>query len=126
METKLTLEKCKQIHHNMWKYVKKFDSCSGLYDRAKVKKLFCDKQNLDLLNHCALCEYAKQQCIQNNGSYDDEFLCRYCPAIWGTEDKVRAYYCELADGVYKGEEVLNWMASPCDDIINIKWKDEIK
>lgn len=126
METELTLEKCKQIHHDMWKCVKKFDSYSGQYDRSVIKAVFCNKYNLDLLNHCALCEYARQHCIQNNESYKDGSLCKYCPAIWGTEDKVRTYYCELAGGVYNGEDVLNWIESSCDDIINIKWKDEIE
>lgn len=123
METELTLEKCKQIHHDMWSYVKKFSSYASPDNRGRVKKTFCDEQNLDLFNYCALCEYAKQRCIQNNEPYEDVSLCGHCPAIWGTEDKVSDYYCELAGGTYNGKNVLNWQTSPCDDIINIKWKD---
>lgn len=130
MEKELDLEKCKSIHREMWEYVKKQKDNYGGLARGISKRRFCEKNKLNLLNHCALCEYARQQCCKNNKNVVPlgEDLCKYCPALWGTEDKVDNYYCEC--GIYDedyegGDEELNWVISKCDDIINIKWKDEV-
>lgn len=130
MEKELDLEKCKSIHREMWEYVnKQKDNYDGLA-RGISKRRFCEKNKLNLFNHCALCEYARHQCCKNNKNVvpSGKYLCKYCPALWGTEDKVDNYYCEcgIYDEDYEGsDEELNWVISKCDDIINIKWKDEV-
>ena len=130
MEKELDLEQCKQIHRDMWEYVKQHRDMDDGRDRGISKRIFCEINKLRLLNYCALCEYARQQFLKNNNNNQDavlwgENLCKYCPALWGNEDKTDSYYCEY--GIHDedcDDEELNWIISKCDDIINIKWKDE--
>lgn len=115
----MTLEECKKLHKDMWEFVKKQENLTGA-GRYYIKERYCAKNGVYLLSHCALCSYARQKAFEK-GVYARSDICRYCPAIWGTENICDSFYCESdIDGH------LNWNDSPCDDIINIKWKDEVK
>lgn len=115
----MTLEECKKLHKNMWEFVKEQEN-STYKDRHYLKATYCALNGVWLVNHCALCSYARQKAFeQGNYAYSD--MCQYCPAIWGTENICDSFYCESdIDGH------LNWNDSPCDDIIGIKWKDEVE
>lgn len=112
----MTLDECKKIHKDMWEFVKEQENLTHI-GRDYLKKRYCVENDLHLLNNCALCSYAKQKALEQD-NYVYSKLCKYCPAIWGTENICHSFYCE--------SEHLNWMDSPCDDIIGIKWKDEVE
>ena len=118
----MTLEECKKIHKDMWEFVKEQENLTYEYvDRHYLKASYCAENGLHLVNHCALCSYAQQKAFEqgNYALYSDK--CQYCPAIWGTENICNSFYCESSS-----DEHLNWWDSPCDDIIGIKWKDEVE
>lgn len=115
----MTLEECKKLHKDMWEFIKEQENLTH-EDRPCLKEIYCDRKCVLLLNSCALCSYAQQKAFeQGNYAYSD--MCQYCPAVWGTEDICDSFYCES-----NIDEHLNWKNSPCDDIIGIKWKDEVK
>ncbi len=111
----LSLEECKKIHTEMWNFIKKTtisNSCDTVMIRYQAKKYFCKMHHYDLLNNCALCEYAHNICPDN--------YCSHCPALWGTEDFLTDFFCDDESS----DEILCWQFGNLDDIINIKWKEE--
>lgn len=113
----MTLEECKKLHKDMWEFVKKHEKHT---DRPHLKANYCVKNGVNLVNHCALCDYAQRKAYEQ-GDFEYSDMCQYCPAIWGTENICDSFYCESnIDGH------LNWEDSPCDDIIGIKWKEEAR
>ena len=115
----MTLEECKKLHKDMWEFVKEQENLTP-EDRHHIKAKYCAENGVHLVNNCALCSYAQQKASEQ---YDYVYpnMCQYCPAIWGSEISCDSFYCESdIDGH------LNWYDSPCDDIIGIKWKDEVK
>lgn len=119
----MTLEECKKLHKDMWEFVKEQENLTH-EDRHYLKASYCAENGMHLLNHCALCSYAQQKAFEQ-GDYEYDNMCQYCPAIWGTEDICDTFYCEYYR-IYPIAEHLNWRHSPCDDIIGIKWKDEVE
>lgn len=113
----MTFEECKKLHKDMWEFVKKQENLTH-GGRGYLKKRYCVENGLHLLNNCALCSYAKQKALEQD-DYVYSKMCKYCPAIWGTENIYHSFYCESDE-----DEHLNWMNSPCDNIIEIKWKGE--
>lgn len=116
----MTLEECKKLHKDMWEFVKKQENLTPEESRNYIKAKYCAENDVHLVNHCALCSYAQQKAFEQH-DYAYPNMCQYCPAIWGSEISCDSFYCESdIDGH------LNWNDSPCDDIIGIKWKDEVK
>ena len=121
----MTLEDCKRIHRDMWNYIAGVEERNNNLSRKYLKKDFCSRSRLCLINDCALCQYAVEQynesnkCISFSVSPD---VCKFCPALWGTEEETYGYYCEREfDG---SSDSIDWRHSKADDIRDITWKDE--
>lgn len=115
----MTLEECKKLHKDMWEFVKEQENLTH-ENRQYLKASYCAENGVQLINKCALCQYAKQKAVER-GVYAYFGMCQFCPAIWGTENICDSFYCECNKHGH-----LNWHDSSCDDIIGIKWKDEVK
>lgn len=130
----MTLKDCKKMHEIIWKYISnKFieDNTPELHRSKilyKLKEDICTKEGFKLKAHCALCQYAVEEYLQNESNN----FCEYCPVIWGTENEASYYPCEHAtmkeiqdareNDVYKR----HWFYSSPEEIENIKWKDEVE
>lgn len=130
----LTKEQALQLHKEMWLEMAKCKdvTVSGINDlrnyhllkveqnnRYWFKSNYMNKNNLDILNHCFLCEYAYQE-MERNDWIDD--YCKFCPVNWcGTEQKCLnpSYICEC--GECNG---IDWRYSNIIDIANIQPKEE--
>lgn len=110
----LTREEAIRIHRDMWRYLKERGAGKGAGERHLLKHLYCEEHGYSFKYNCALCEYA-----------DSYGGCRACPAIWGSEDEGRSFFCEgkgCKEDVEEGR--IDWRYSDIDDIINIKMKGE--
>ena len=126
----LSKEEAIRLHKEMWNYVKDnvFDPYSP-NSRYMSKVQFIELNHLEPVNqHCFLCEYAMQQYHMSNkpSEFEDGSLyCKYCPAIWGTENIANMFFCEHNYPVEEGaDNIIDWRFSNIDDIINIKIKED--
>ena len=104
----LTREEAIRIHRDMWRYLKEHGAGKGAEERGILKHQYCEEHGYSFISSCALCEYAiRRGC------------CDACPAIWGSEDEQRSFFCEEVE-----EGHIDWRYSDIDDIINIKMKGE--
>lgn len=145
----MTLEECKILHRRMWDYIREIDvDWKDAFrdvraERNRVKRDFmADKvfNNIYLLNHCALCEYARQQYILNENPLTSrrDTICYYCPAVWGTENILKNGFCEgynffpirnkLTGKVtrWSDKSMVDWGYSDPVRIRDIPFKDELE
>lgn len=122
----LTKEQALQLHKEMWLEMAKCKdvTVSGINDlrnyhshieqreRYWFKLNYMGKNNLNILNHCFLCEYAHQE-MERNGCIDN--YCKFCPVNW--ESNSEEFMCEYGDGI-------DWRYSNILDIANIKLREE--
>lgn len=91
---KLTKQKAIEEHRKLWNWIAdQFES--GVKDTAfNLKAEYCHShfKGIDINNHCFCCEYATQVNIEvTENNYED---CKFCPLVWGTENKLDSYCCE--------------------------------
>ena len=110
----LTREEAIRIHRDMWRYLKEHGAGKGTIERGELKHDYCLTHGYNFKYNCVLCEYA-----------DSYGGCCACPAIWGSEDEWRSFFCEGKGREKDVEEGhIDWRYSNLDDIINIKMKGE--
>ena len=130
----LSKEEAIRLHKEMWNYVK--DNFRP-HEREKSRSLLKSDFIFNKLGYtdsepvyqdCFLCEYAKQQYHKFNKPSeieDGRLYCKYCPAIWGTENIANMFFCEHNYPVEEGaDNIIDWRFSNIDDIINIKIKED--
>ena len=122
----LSKEEAIRLHKEMWNYVKdNFRPHEKEKSRSLLKSDFIFNKlgyNEPVKNECFLCEYAMQQFRKFNKDTELEYrglYCKYCPAIWGTENITNKFFCERGY-----DNTIDWRFSNIDDIIDIKIKED--
>lgn len=142
---KMSLEECVDLHYNMWEYIaqqeekiyrnkSEIDSEMQENIRFKLKEEYCDMliatRTINKIpeNSCFMCQYAYNEAINKDKNCSKRLTggdyCKYCPAIWGTEDTDYCFFCESGeDGDYE-ENTIDYRYSNANDIAEIKIKSE--
>lgn len=114
-----TIEK----HKKMWEFIKEQEKDCGyipnVENRFALKSNYLYNYTVDVepLNNCYLCEYARRAFINSSA----DCMCDCCPCLWGSENERYGFYCEPDEG----ESGVCWATSPVDDIINLPIKPEL-
>ena len=122
----LTLEEVKEKHRKMWDYISKQYDNVGLRNRNELKASFISNNdgNMFMANHCYLCQYAAEQAKAKG----DNEMCKYCPALWGSENLTDRGYCEFycfADDV-DSTTLIDWIRSDPEKVRDVPFKDEVR
>ena len=117
----MTKQEAIEGHRKMWQAMKDYDeTIIGLEYRYDFKSEYCDENNLDLKNHCFLCEYDKTKgagcCSKCPLDWCRDCLNSDCPRNYGNGTRP----CECWE--YEGKHD-NWSEGDLDTIINLKERE---
>lgn len=121
----LTLEEVKEKHRKMWDYISNQSNNDGMGNRDKLKALFISNNddNRFVVNHCYICQYAAEQAKAKG--YNE--MCKYCPALWGSENFTNRGYCEFSCfDDFNSFTMIDWIRSDPEKVRDVPFKDEVR
>lgn len=121
----LTLEEAKENHRKMWDYISNQNNNDGIGNRNELKASFISNNdgNSFVVNHCYLCQYAAEQA--KTKGYNE--MCKYCPALWGSENFLKNGYCECSyfEDEFDQDTMIDWIDSDPEKVRDVPFKDEV-
>lgn len=121
----LTLDECKRLHRDMWDYISNQHNNVGIRDRNELKASFISNNdgNRMVANHCYLCQYAAEQAKAKGYNR----ICKYCPALWGSENFTKNGYCEFSYfDEFDSDIMIDWIESDPAKVRDVPFKDEVR
>ena len=103
----LTREQALKLHREMWGDMqKKLGNNPSTISRFAFKEEWCKEHfpGEKILAHCFLCEYTTDE----SGVAD----CHRCPILWGSEKKMKGYYCSGRKNDYASVPISRILALP--------------
>ena len=103
----LTREQALKLHREMWGDMQKeLGDNPREWSRAEFKREWCKEHfpNEKIFAHCFLCEYT----VDESGKGD----CNRCPILWGSENRMKMFYCLGRENNYASVPISQILALP--------------